>query len=91
MYNPKEGWTPNWSGSGIAILDNMERVADKIHSTQRNQVSQTDRLMLSTLLRNAPNKFYKSLALQLFEEGGLTTKQIQCIHTGYEKLQTVVN
>ncbi|HEU4472931.1 MAG TPA: hypothetical protein VFR58_17675 [Flavisolibacter sp.] len=82
----------NYSGRGTAMMDFMETARIRTSSTQRKDVSKEDIQMLRDLLRkHSKNEFYKSLAIQLANEGGLTAKQIQSIHFDYEKLQAVVN
>jgi hypothetical protein len=89
--NYSKGWTPNWVGRGTAMLNSIETIRISTTKVQRINVSKEERHMLRDLLRKSPaNYFYKSLALQLAKMGGLTTKQLQSIHS-YQKSQLTMN
>jgi hypothetical protein len=84
--NPKKGWTPSWSSRGTALLNFIETACIGT-TTQRINVSKEDKHMLRDLLRRYPaNEFYKSLARQLVVHGGLTSKQVQGIHSDHKLL-----
>lgn len=83
--NYNKGWTPNWGARGIAMANQVEKMpVSKPKNLETEDRSYINKLR-SLLLIFPENDFYKGLAKQLVRNTALTTKQVGCIASDFDK------
>ena len=83
------GWSKNWSGRGLTILNRMESQNDR-DNYSNNVTDKESWLSYKKRLRYLgdkfpDNNFYQSLISQLKIHRKLSTKQVRCIDSDFRK------
>jgi hypothetical protein len=81
--DPSHRWRKNWSGRGLAMINNMENYSQPKQPLSDGRKSIDFRDMLRRLIwEYRPKPFYKSLLAQPY---ALSKDQIRCVQEDYKR------